>query len=348
MANEVAAVKTAPEAPVDTAEQENKFFPSEQAYTVSETEWAELKALLDKRYAEIAALLRYTKTKDESIQRLSAEIQKYRDDFAFSALKPFVNALIVLREDCRKSIRDAKQFQLDEAKLKKYSEYLISDYEEMLSNIGLYRENNVISINGKPLSGLTELQNIPSESLAVGQEDDSVFQEIISSGKINNFSELTEYLKKCDAAIQFALNNRDIIDKTIHDYISRSARTDAEYYFALLAPISRQIYSLYDSLSAKNKQTSDSPIAALYNELLDEVVIEIGGILNEAGVEIETVTGFIDTQKNKILKIIQTNDEKLDRIIAKSYTDCYIYCEKVIYQSKVDVYKFQHEGEKNG
>ena len=111
---------------------EDDLLPIDQSFAVSETEWTELKSLLDKRYTEIATLLRYNKAKDESIQRLSAEVQKYREGFAFSALKPFINALIALREDCRKSIRDSKQFALDDEKAQKYTEYLISEFEEML------------------------------------------------------------------------------------------------------------------------------------------------------------------------------------------------------------------------
>ena len=319
---------------------------------ISEAEWTAIKTLLDKRYTEIAALLRYNKAKDESIQRLSAELQKYRDGFAFSALKPFINALISLREDCRKSIRDSKQFALDNEKAKKYLEYLISDFDEMLANIGLERNSNAISINGKPLSGLTQSKALPAEPLTEEQNDAESSQTFTCIGQINNIPELIKYLNKSEAAIRLALQDRAAADKTIQEYMALSARTDAEHYFALVAPISRQLYALYDNISARSQPGGDysgDAFVELYNAVLEKVVSGIEVILSDAGVRIETSGNVFDTQKHKLLKTIQTSDEKLDRVIANTYTDCYTYDEKIVYQSKVDVYKFQNltQGEQN-
>jgi len=332
--------------------QESDTPTTDQLFTISETEWTAIKALLDKRYTEIATLLRYNKTKDESIQRLSAEIQKYRDGFAFSALKPFLNALIALREDCRKSIRDAKQFAPDNEKIKKYIEYLISDFEEMLANIGLERNGDSITINGKPLSGLTQPKVPPEAPLTDGQKDDDSSQILIGAEQIKNVSDLIEYLNKSEAAIRLALQDRTAADKTIQEYIALAARTDAEHYLALAAPVSRQLYALYDKISARGKSAGDNSGDALiqfYITILKEIGKGIEVILTEAGVRIESLDGVFDTQKHKLVKTIQSNDEKLDRVIANIYTDCYSYDGKVIYQSKVDVYKFQNltQGEQN-
>jgi len=325
-------------------EQEADMPPADQSFAVSEAEWTELKALLDKRYTEIATLLRYNKTKDESIQRLSAEVQKYREGFAFSALKPFINALITLREDCRKSVRDAKQFALDDEKAKKYIAYLVSDFEEMFANIGLERNGGSISINGKPLSGLTQPKAQSAEPSTDEQENDGPPQTLICAGQIKNMPELIEYLDKGEAAIRLALQDRAAVDKTIQEYIALTARIDAEHYFALAAPVSRQLYALYDSISARSQPAggySGDALMGLYNAVLEEAVNGIEDILTGAGVVIETLDGVFDTQKHKLLKTIPSNEEKLDRVIVNTYTDCYSYDGKVVYQSKVDVYKFQ-------
>jgi molecular chaperone GrpE (heat shock protein) len=325
---------------------------ADQSFTISEAEWTAIKALLDKRYTEIATLLRYNKTKDESIQRLSAEIQKYREGFAFSALKPFINVLISLREDCRKSIRDAKQFAPDNEKIKKYIEYLVSDFEEMLANVGLERNGNSISINGKSLSGLTQPRVSPEIPLTDEQKDNDSSQILICAEQIKSVSDLIECLNKSEAAIRLALQDRAAADKIIQEYIALVARTDAEHYLALAAPVSRQIYDLYDKISAKSKSAgnySDEALIKFYIEILRVVGKGIEVILTEAGVKIEILKGVFDTQKHKLVKTIPTNDEKLDRFITNIYTDCYIYDEKVIYQSKVDVYKYQNltQGEQN-
>jgi molecular chaperone GrpE (heat shock protein) len=313
-----------------------------QPFAVCEKEWTEIKALLDKRYTEIAALLRYNKTKDDSIQRLSAEVQKYREGFAFSALKPFINALITLREDCRKSIRDAKQFSLDDEKVKKYIEYLVSDFEEMLSNTGLERNDNSISINGKRLSELTQPKIPPAEPVTNENDDSSLI--LISAEAVKNMQELIEYLNKSEAAIRLALQDKAATDKTVQYYIALAARTDAEHYFALAMPVAKLVYALYDGISKKAVLTanySGEELIKFYTSVLDEVSDKIANILISAGTDVETLNGVFDTQKHKIIKTIPTDDDKLDRTIANSYTDCYICDGKVVYHSKVDVYKFQ-------
>jgi len=325
--------------------QESNTPTTDQSFMISEAEWTAIKTLLDKRYTEISTLLRYNKTKDESIQRLSADLQKYRDGFAFSALKPFINTLIALREDCRKSIRDSKQFALDNEKAKKYLEYLISDFEEMLANIGLERNKNLISINGKPLSEIIQPKILPAELSTEEQNEAESSQTLKCVWQIKNVSDLIEYLNKSEAAIRLALQDRAVADKTIQEYIALSARTDAEHYIVLVAPISRQLYTLYDNISAKSQPTGDhsgDTFIELYNAVLEEVVSRVEVILSDAEVRIETLDNIFDTQKHKLLKTIPTSDEKLDRVIANTYTDCYTYDGKVIYQSKVDVYKFQN------
>jgi len=316
--------------------------PAGQSFAVSEAEWTELKAMLDKRYNEIASLVRYNKTKDDSIQRLGAEIQKYREGFAYSALKPFINALIAQREDCRKSQRDAKQFAIDEEKAKKYIDFLVSGVEEMISNLGLEREGDSITINGKPLSGTVQPKKMPEPIPEEGKEDDSLV--LANADSIKGTAELIEYLNKSETAIRNAVKDRAVADKTIAEYIALCSRTDAEHYFALAAPVARALYIMNDKISGasrKNSGASGEEVIQFYNKILNFVIKETDEILANAGVVAETAEGVFDTQKHKLLKAIPTEDEKLDRTIANTYTDCYSFEGKVIYQSKVDVYKFQ-------
>ena len=326
--------------------------PNTQSFIISETELSELKTLLDKRYTEIVKLLRYNKTKDESIQRLSGEIQKYREGFAFSALKPFINALISMREDCKKSIRDANKFSLDDEKVNKFIEYLISDFEEMFSNIGLERTDETIKLNGKSLSNFVEIKKQSIDISISEQENNEPSGILINSTQIKNISELIEYLNKMEFSIRQTIQDKSIIDKTIQEYVTLTARTDAEHYFALVAPVSRQVFKLYDNISVKSKTIqsySGDELIKFYHAILDDIVNGIEVVLTNTGLKIETSNDIFDTQKHKLLKTIPTSDETLDRKIADTYTDCYIYDDKVVYQSKVDVYKFQqiNKGDEN-
>jgi len=309
----------------------------------NEADLATLKELLDNRYAEIATLLRYNKTKDESIKRLGDEIQKYREGFAFSALKPFINALIALREDCRKSIKDAKQYpeKFNDENVKKYIGYLVSDFEDMLSNVGLER-----NLTPPPAPA-------PAETAEPSTEEASE-PLTLRTEPLNSISELVDYLKETEKSIEIAVKDRAIVDKTIQDYIGSAARTDAVHYFALAAPLAKQIYVLFDYISGKAEQANEASgevLLKLYNEILETISKDIGNILTiTAGMEIDAPDGDFDTKKHKIMKTVPTDDEKLDRTVANVYTDCYTFDGKVISQSKVDVYKFNQSstiGEKN-
>ncbi len=214
----------------------------------------------------------------------------------------------------------------------------------MLSNVGLERKNDEISINGKPINGLAQPRVLPAEPSTDEPSGEDTSELLnIRTEPLKDISELINYLKDSENAIRLALQDRVVVDKTVQEYIALAARTDAEHYFALAAPVARQIYGLFDYISKKAEQTG-------YIEILETVSKEIGDILTAAGVEIETSDSVFDTKKHKILKTVPTDDEKLDRTIANIYTDCYTFDGKVIYQSKADVYKFNQgstQGEKN-
>jgi len=309
----------------------------------SETEWTELKALLDKRYTEIATLLRYNKTREETIQRLSAEVQKYREGFAFSALKPFINTLISFREECRKSQRDAIQYAIDDEKAKKYIAFLVDDFAQMLINIGLERSENTITINKRPLIDNVGTAFMLSDCHYEPTTDDTALI-LTNAEPVNNISQLYKYLNTTESTILSIIKDKATTDQTIAELSTIAKRTDAEHYLALVAPISRQLFVLQDCLTKMSQPTEETPLKQ-YDRILTYIIDKIETTLTEVGVQIETATldSAFDPQKQKIQKTIVTTDEALDRTIANCITNCYIYEGKVIYQSRVDVYKYQNQ-----
>jgi hypothetical protein len=194
------------------------------------------------------------------------------------------------------------------------------------------------------------------------EDDDSDLKLVFKRGSypvpeiISGTCELVRFLRECREALIF--NNKQNFeesapiseglraetDKKMREYIALVKYTDTEYYLALVAPVARQLYVLYDSIISKSQPVNDYSGDALmefYNKVLEEAVNGIEVILTDAGMIVETLDWVFDTQKHKLLKTIPTDNEKLDRTIANTYTDCYIYDGKVVYQSKVDVYKFQ-------
>ena len=319
---------------------------SETSFIITESEWTSLKSMLDKRYTEITALLRYNKTREESIQKLSNEIQKYREGFAFSVLKPLIMELISFREECRKSVRDSEQYPLDEDKAKKYLNYLVSDFDELMSNIGLERKDDVIYINGKLISEKDSNANKCEETKTTESAVVESANDIMNTINVNDLASLVEYINKIDEIIHNSIKDKSVLDLVIKNYIDIASRTDVENYKSLVAPVARKLFSFYDILTKKaviNDNQSDDETIKQYITLLIEIQEKLEAILVCSGVMVESTNYEFDTKKHKLLKTIITDDENLNRTIANVYTDCYQYDEKVIYQSKVDVYKYQEK-----
>jgi len=310
--------------------------------TISEAEWELLKSTLDKRYTEIATLLRYNKTREETIQRLSAEAQKYRDGFAFSALKPFINTLISFVEECRKSERDASLYAdtIDDEKAKKYIGFLVDEFEQILINIGLERSDSNITINKRPLV------DTPPPKTAQIPESEQITDDpplLTQPEPINTIETLFVYLNQTESTIINLLKDREISDQTIQALTKIVAHIDSEHHLALVAPIARQLYTVYDKLSDMGSSADISP-KILYEAMLAFLIHRVSVILTNAGVQIEsdTIDGMFDTQRHKIVKTIPTDDEQLDRKVESTITQCYTYDGKIIYHSKVNVYKYQN------
>jgi len=333
-----------PEQEVEEVQESIDEVPTEPAETsITEEEWATLKANLDKRYTEIATLLRYNKTREDTIQRLNAEVQKYREGFAFSALKPFITTLISFREECRKGEREIAQYADTEEKAKKCIDFLVDDFQQMLINLGLERSEGIITLNGRPLAEQPTQKVAPTQQETEQPTEDTPPQ-LAQPEPVNTLSGLFEYLTHTEGTIKEILEDKATTDQTIHALTLLAKRTDAEYYTALVSPIARQVYALGDKVPQISKSTDIAP-KVLYENLLTFLIHKLEVILTNAGVQIESTFTYstLDTQKHKVQKTITTTDEALDRTIANILTDCYMYEGKVIYQAKVDVYKYQNQ-----
>jgi len=330
-------------APETTPEAQPEPTSTTPTITVSHEEWSQLKAMLDSRYNDIATLLRYNKTREDTIQRLNNEVQKYREGFAFSALKPFINTLISFREECRKSEREIAQYADTDEKAKKCIDFLVDDYQQMLINIGLERNEGIITINGRPLIEPPTQKQISTPAQTDEQPSEAEATQLAQAEPISSLPQLIEYLTQTEGTIKHMIADRATVDQTVADLATVVKRTDAEHYLALVSPIVTQLYTLGDKLSELGKSTNLT-LQTLYETMLALLINKIEATLINAGVQIEStfLSSSLDTQRHKIQKTVPTTEEGLDRTIAATLTDCYSFEGKVIYQSKVDVYKYQN------
>lgn len=304
----------------------------------------EYKKILDTHFQNLRTLIRYTKTKDETIYKLSGELQKHREDYCAKTFKTIAILLISYREDCRKSRRDMETFGLTLEQAKKYMSFLCDEYEELLSNIGCEKDEDMWLFGGRLLDGQgdTTEKGITVKFSTLFEADikeESSETEIVGS-------DIKEYLRHTEEAIQSILAKNEARDKCLEEYVNLASVIEEDIVFFGVYPLVRKLISLFDKTKQKVEkcleEVGEENRCDKYRECLDFVIERTEDILLCGDVRIETAEDeMFQPKKNRVLSVVATEDASLDRKIAKQYTECYVMKDVVIYPAKVDVYKYQ-------
>ena len=299
----------------------------------------EYKTVLEEHFQNLRVLIKYTKTKDETIQKLSNELQKYREDYCTKTFKSIATLLISFREDCRKSLSDLDSFDLTFEKAKKFLSFLGDDFEELLSNAGCEEDGDGWLFNGKPLLIETPSAVKFPQLFTVDDLKDDNNDVIVGSN-------VKEYLADAESKIRLILADNEKLDKCLKDYCTLATAIENDVVILCVYPSIRKLISLYE----KTKQKIDVYLSELnednmvdyYSETLSFLISQLEDVLLSGGVKVDTTTDdLFDTRKNRLVRAITTTDAALDRKIAKQHTECYTMNDVVLYPAKVDVYKYQ-------
>ena len=115
-------------------------------------------------------------------------------------------------------------------------------------------------------------------------------------------------------------------------------------YQVALYPVIRKLIKMGNELQEVCVELSEEATADDYKEqyvkTLEYAVEESENVLALCNVMIES-EGLekFDGKKHRMLKAIKTEDPALNGVVAKKYCDCYSMDDKIIYPSKVDVYR---------
>ena len=309
---------------------------------VETVNFEQFRNLLAQYYDGLARLIRLTKGKDETIAKLTREVQTYREDFALKLVKPLCASLIDLREDYRKTLRDVENYSKSTKDALKYAGYIKADLEETLLNQSVELDGDEFKYRGKSLLHAKPRKiefAKPEVAAKEPQPEVSYF-----AGK-PSFNELLRFIEYKNAGLEALLEENCAADAERAALESAVASLDDNYSDAILLPLYRQLVALYyetDGLLADMAETvSEENKAEKYAEILTNALEGIDKILFVSGVAILTeISDTLDSSRDKILKVYPTDDPAKDRKIARRYTDCYTYNGKVLYWSKVDVYKY--------
>ena len=308
----------------------------------AEPTYPEIAAALGKYYDDLSRLIRITKAKDETIAKLSKEVQSYREGFAMKLAKPLATELIALREDYRKTMRDVDTYAKSAADVKKYCGYIVSDLEDQLANCGVTIENDVYCIGGvsiwekecrKQTAAFAPVEAAPAAEAEETTQGEPTLSAVLARVEAGN------------ARLVALLTANEQADANLLGYVNYAAAIDDNYADAFLLPLYRALATVQIAVreytDALGEQITEENKAEKYAGALQIALDGIDGILTQAGVTIVTdPSDNYDLATNRLVKAIPTDDPAKDKKVAFRYTDCYLYDGKVLYPCKVDVYRY--------
>ena len=307
--------------------------------------------VMKEHLANLRGLIKWTKTKDENAYKISAELEKYRADYGATAFRAVGLSIISFREDCRKTLGDCEKYRFDEENVRKRLSFLCDDYFDMLSNSGIEESNCVWLFNGMPVKQTkAEERSAPLQAfpeLTVSQSFDEGQPPAIETA-----DDLLDYLVSVENEVKRLVANNEALDKCLAAYIEYSKIVERDLIRLNLMPSVRALLTVGDKLREMTEESlsalSEDNCREKLTRCLDYVICSLEDVLLIGGITIDSEpVEYFDPKKNRVIRTVETNDQSLDRRIAASYTECYILKGKVIYPSKVDVYKYVQKNENN-
>lgn len=299
---------------------------------------------------KIKQLLVYTKGKDDIIAQLGKELQHYRDGFTAWAFKPLVLALIDFRESCKKDIAALSKYDFDVDRIKKNVTYLLEDLNELLLQNGLDEKDGEYFYNGQNIACPISLGEKAEEE--VTQQADSAEAEVEASpegGEVAVSADkqeeqtLAEVLENYYEEFVALLKDNSALEAAYASAMQHSAKADANNKLVYVYPVFKRLTELKNELGVKfGELPEDKEMAkGSYREILDLTVGGIADTLEVMGCSILVTDDVFNTAQHRLLKVVTTEDESLDRAICTKLTDAYAFEGKVIFLQKVEVYKFK-------
>ena len=307
--------------------------------TDSNEDFKELISNIDAHFLSVRNLLKFNKDKDQNISKLTTELQMYRDGLETKLFKSIALSLIGLREDCKKSVREFKDrgLSLDEAK--KYLNYLVYDYEDLLANLNIVIEEEKIFYNGK----LVELGF--DKKINVCSVDEFVLPEVPKLAAEDKQS-IIQYLVDVENYIVEVLKSNSNLDKILKVYIENASLYEQGIHQVILYPVVNEIAKLYgvikNQISNLMETLDEVNTVEVYVATAQIIIDGLDLILSKCNIVIESfVSEQYDPLKHRLLKVVYSDNQAENGKAINIYSDCYLMDGRVIYPQKVDVIKYK-------
>ncbi len=344
---------------------------AEQAVSQSPAVTAEQLSRMFAGYADnVRRQILALRSKDKIVSNLTAEVEKYRDDFVFRLLKPFCVGLISYLEDCKKTLRSLDSYVKDVPTVLKYASYVRDDLYDLLANEGVELEGTEFIYRGKPLFGQraiapqhvapakaeevpaesaempVEAAEVPLETAELPAEGTPAEAEIAAAEEpADPTEEMLRIARENSEKLIAILAEREERDKVLLSYEEKLGSIEEDYSDAILLPYLRKLARAYADVSQAvdeiKEEITEENMREEYASVISLAIEAAQLLLDTAGVIIaEDVGDTYDIKTNRLMKMVPTEDETFDKKVAFRYTAAYLYEGKLLYPSRVDVYKY--------
>jgi len=305
--------------------------------------------LLVDAYNKLKAIIKQSRDRDESLLKLTNDIDGYRKDFSYSAVKPLLTGLILFRESFNKELADTYTYAFDLAKVKKHLDLMAREFFDFLQNSDIDPDAPPKCFEVTPIADRGEGRGQVYLSMTEAAEDsiqgatavplfaeeplpqDSIAGDIEETEEID----LNAFVDKITALIA----GGEAKDAAINQLVKNSAAIDDYYKARLLFPLEARLIALGKEINQLSAiEMTEEDCLDKYRDFLSQIIDRAEDVLTAAGVMIESATldDIFDPKKHRVLRLIPGGKEGQ---VAKRHTDCYSYDGKVIYPAKADVYK---------
>ena len=289
---------------------------------------------------KLRGALRFCKEKDANVAKLAGALGEYREAATKSLKKTVALSLIAYREDCRKSLRDLAARPQTLKSVSRYIGYVPDDLCELLASIGAEREDEGEWLfDGEPLMQWRLGTLVPIE---VPEAREIAFPVLQATDRAS----LAEYLAAAEQAIFDAIRDNTALDAVVGNCLENAERFEKGIHRVEIYPVLHGLIRLYTEIGERVEgeilpSLSEENAMDAYAALMTEMIDRMDGLLSLCEVRIDSfVSDVYDTAKQRILKLIPTDDIDLDRKVETRYTDCYLMADRVIYPQKVDIRKY--------
>ncbi len=294
-------------------------------------------------YDALLRAVKFAKQKDLTIAKITKELQKYREGFGKSLVKPIAISLISFFEDNRKTAREIEKYAKDKDSVLKYLDYTLSDMESILELYDIAYEDGEFTVKGKPLMLTDEYAEPVMPEITVPEE--KADETVAFESEECSLAAALEFMKIGQARVEAAIADTAYLDANIESYTAVASTVDKNYTLAIMTPIYRKTAELYllvkSQLEDAEARITDETYGEIYKDALDAIITATSDLLTYIGVEILEVIGDeYDPKTSKILKVIATDNPELDKKVAERHSECYSLDGAIIQPSRVSVYKF--------